>query len=235
LTVAGRRSYDDGCAAAHALDLVGERWALLVVRELLFGPKRFTDLRTGLPTVSPNVLSQRLLELEQAAVVQRRRLAPPAGSWVYELTDWGHELEPVIGLLGRWGARSPFLDRAAKLSVDSFALSLRNMFKPAAAAGVTATYELRFGLDRLRVEVRDGRIGIGRGSADRPDAVIETDPGVLAEIVYDGRDLDEAIRMGELTVFGDRSAVDRFVTLFALPEPAPAGGCDRTPRRVPAG
>ena len=101
------RSYEDGCAAAHALDLIGERWALLVVRELLLGPKRFTDLRAGLPGISPNVLSQRLDELERVGVVRRRRLLPPAASWVYDLTPWGQELEPIILQLGRWGARSP--------------------------------------------------------------------------------------------------------------------------------
>ena len=105
--MANKRSYDDGCAGAHALDLIGERWALLIVRELLLGPKRFTDLRTGLPGISPNVLSQRLEELERVAVVRRRKLAPPAGAWVYELTDWGKELGPIIIEPGRWGARFP--------------------------------------------------------------------------------------------------------------------------------
>src|SRR5918992_576666 len=99
-SMATMRTYCDGCAAAHALDLVGERWALLVVRELLLGPKRFTDLPAGLPNVSPNVLAQRLRELERAGVVRRRKLAPPAASRVYELTDWGLELEPVVISLG---------------------------------------------------------------------------------------------------------------------------------------
>src|SRR5829696_7206603 len=101
------RTYGDGCAIAQALDLVGERWALLVARELLLGPKRYTDLRRGLPNASPNVLSQRLGELERAGVLRRRKLPPPAASRVYELTEWGMELEPVIVRLGRWGARSP--------------------------------------------------------------------------------------------------------------------------------
>src|SRR5882757_1950655 len=108
--MAGRRSYQDPCGIARALDLVGERWALLVVRELLLGPKRFTDLRAGLPNVSPNVLSQRLHELEQAGVLLRHRLGPPVSSWVYDLTEWGHDLEPVLLHLGRWGRRSPLLD-----------------------------------------------------------------------------------------------------------------------------
>src|SRR5436189_5833106 len=103
-----KRTYGESCAASHALDLVGERWALLIVRELLLGPKRFTDLRAGLPAISPNVLTQRLEELERAGVLRRRKLLPPAGAWVYELTEWGLDLEPVIIALGRWGARSPY-------------------------------------------------------------------------------------------------------------------------------
>src|SRR3990170_3687429 len=102
-----KRTYDDACAAAHALDLIGERWALLVVRELLLGPKRFTDLKAGLPGASPNVLAQRLRDLEGVGIVRRRKLPPPAASRVYELTEWGLELEPAIISLGRWGARSP--------------------------------------------------------------------------------------------------------------------------------
>src|SRR5215213_11249135 len=105
--MATTRTYGDGCAIARALDLVGDRWALLVVRELLLGPKRYTDLRRGLPNASPNVLAQRLGELERAGVLRRRKLPPPAGSRVYELTEWGMELEPVVVSLGRWGARSP--------------------------------------------------------------------------------------------------------------------------------
>ncbi len=117
------RTYDDGCAAAHALDLVGERWALLVVRELLLGPKRFTDLRSGLPNASPNVLAQRLRGLEAAGVVRRRKLPPPAASRVYELTEWGKDLEPVIISLGKWGVRSPSKPRDTELGVDSLVLS----------------------------------------------------------------------------------------------------------------
>src|SRR5213594_4101922 len=104
-----KRSYSDGCAMAHSLDLIGERWALLVVRELLLGPKRFTDLRDALPGISPNVLTQRLEELERTSILKRRKLPPPAAAWVYELTEWGLELESVVMALGRWAARSPFL------------------------------------------------------------------------------------------------------------------------------
>ena len=215
-----RRTYDDGCAAAHALDLIGERWALLVVRELLLGPKRFTDLRAGLPHASPNVLAQRLRELEAVGVVRRRKLPPPAASKVYELTDWGLELEPVIVRLWRWGARSPFRPRDAGLSVDSLILSCRTMFDPRAAEGLTASYELRLGEDRFHAEVADGRFEIARGNAVRPDATVETDPATLAALVYNGRPLSEARRSGDVEIEGDESAVERFLSLFPLPEPA---------------
>jgi DNA-binding HxlR family transcriptional regulator/putative sterol carrier protein len=219
--MATKRSYDDGCAGAHALDLIGERWALLIVRELLLGPKRFTDLRTGLPGISPNVLSQRLDELERVAVARRRKLAPPANVWVYELTDWGNELGPIIIELGRWGARSPGLPRGNPLSVDSLILSFRAMFDPDAADGFAASYELRFGDDRFHAEVAGGQFNIARGSADRPDAIIEADPNTLAALVYDGRDLAEAVRSGDLNIDGNKPAVERFLKLFSLPEPAP--------------
>jgi DNA-binding HxlR family transcriptional regulator len=217
--MATRRTYCDACAAAHALDLIGERWALLVVRELLLGPKRFTDLRAGLPNASPNVLAQRLRELEGAGVVRRRKLPPPAASRVYELTDWGMELEPVIIGLGRWGARSPSRPRDAGLGVDSLILSFRTMFDPRAAEGLNASYELRLGEDRFRAVVADGRLEVERGGAERPDAIIESDPATLAALVYEGRRLDEALRSGDIEIEGDGSAVERFLGFFPLPEP----------------
>lgn len=219
-----RRTYDDGCAAAHALDLVGERWALLVVRELLLGPKRFTDLRAGLPGASPNVLAQRLRELEGAGIVRRRKLPPPAASRVYELTEWGEELEPVIVRLGRWGARSPSKPRDAALGVDSLVLSMRTMFDPGAAEGFGASYELRFGEDRFCAVVDEGRFEISRGSADHPDAIVEADSDTIAGLLYAGRSLAEALDSGDLKVEGDRSAFERFLGLFPLPEPAPPAG-----------
>jgi DNA-binding HxlR family transcriptional regulator len=215
-----KRTYCDGCAAAHALDLIGERWALLVVRELLLGPKRFTDLRAGLPGASPNVLTQRLRELKGAGVVRRRKLPPPAASRVYELTEWGMELEAVIIQLGRWGARSPSRPRDAALSVDSLILSFRTMFDPLAAEGLTASYELRLGEDRFHAKVMDGRFEIVRGGAEEPDATIETDVGILAALVYEGPQLAEAVSSGEVKIEGDESMVARFLTLFPLPEPA---------------
>jgi DNA-binding HxlR family transcriptional regulator len=222
------RTYDDGCAAAHALDLVGERWALLVVRELLLGPKRFTDLRAGLPNASPDVLSRRLRELERVGVVRRRKLPPPAASRVYELTEWGMELEPVIIALGRWGARSPLRPRDAQIGVDSIIVSLQTMFDARAAEGFSASYELKLGeeQERFGAVVADGRLEVERGgSALEPEAIIETDPGTLAALVYEGRKLEEALRLGEIEIEGDKLAVERLLSLFSLPEPAsPAVG-----------
>src|ERR687890_321469 len=128
-----RRRYEDACGAAHALDLIGERWALLVMRELMFGPKRFSDLRADLPGISANVLTQRLEGLEAAGAVMRRRLPPPASAQVYELTPWGYESEPIFQVLGRWAARSPQHDPTLPLSAVSLFLSFRTMFDPARA------------------------------------------------------------------------------------------------------
>jgi DNA-binding HxlR family transcriptional regulator len=217
-----RRSYQDGCAGAHGLDLVGERWALLVVRELVLGPKRFTDLRAGLPGISPNVLTQRLGELERHSVLRRRKLAPPAGAWVYELTDWGRGLELIIVELGRWAARSPSLPRDHPLSVDSLILSFRTMFDPAKADGLALQIELHFGDDRFRAAVLDGALHIERGIAPQPEAVLTSNPNTLAMLAYDGADLAAALRAGELTVSGDKKVAKRFLSLFTLPAQAPA-------------
>src|SRR3954451_19886009 len=152
------RTYGDGCGIAHALDLLGERWALLVVRELLLGPKRFTDLRDGLPGVSPNVLAQRLRELEQATIVQRRKLPPPAASSVYELTGWGRELKPLLISLGTWALRSPSFPRGAPVGMDSVMLALSTSFDADRAGDLAARYELRLGEHTFHVLVADGAI-----------------------------------------------------------------------------
>ncbi len=221
--MATTRTYDDGCAAAHALDLVGERWALLVVRELLLGPKRFTDLRSGLPHASPNVLAQRLRDLEAAGVVRRGKLPPPAASKIYELTEWGRDLEPVIIALGRWGVRSPTKPPDAELGVDSLILSFRTMFDPDRAEGLDARYEFRLGEDRFRAEVAGGRLEIERGVASGSDVTVEADAGTLAALVYGELELDDALGSGDLRIEGDRVMVERFLALFPLPEPAVVG------------
>ncbi len=216
--MAPRRDYFDGCAAAHALDLVGERWALLVVRELLLGPKRFTDLRTGLPHASPNVLSQRLRELEDAGVLRRRRLPPPAASAVYELTEWGIELEPVLQTLGRWAARS--LPEAEHIGVDSLVLSMRTMFSSLKAEGVDEVVQFVLADQPFVARIRDGALTMERGETTSPDAtVVVQAPEVWAAVLYTGHPLDSAISDGVLTLSGDRAAVERLLDLFPMPEP----------------
>jgi DNA-binding HxlR family transcriptional regulator len=217
--MATRRTYGDGCGVARALDIVGERWALLVVRELLLGPKRFTDLRDGLPQVGPDVLSQRLRQLEQAGVVRRRRLAPPAGSRVYELTERGNDLEPVVLALGRWGSLAPFPPGEAQIGVDATIIALKTLFDPLAADGLRASYELRLGEHRFHAKVADGRLALARGDTDRPDATIQTEAATLATLLWHGRRLSEALRSGDVEIEGSRPALTRFLDLFPLPEP----------------
>jgi len=222
--MATKRSYGEACRFASALDLVGERWALLVVRELLLGPKRFTDLRAGLPSASSNVLSERLRELERGGVLRRRKLPPPAGSWVYELTEWGMELEPVVTGLGAWGARSPSPPAHARIGTDSIVLALRSLFDPEAAGELSASYELRLEGDRFHVDVAGGEIELGReGGGGDPEATIETDPGTLAAVLTGRLDLDEALQSESMSIAGSRRAVDRFLSLFPMPEACAAG------------
>ncbi len=216
--MAPRRDYFDGCAAAHALDLVGERWALLVVRELLLGPKRFTDLRTGLPHASPNVLSQRLRELEEAGVLRRRRLPPPAASAVYELTEWGVELEPVLQTLGRWAARS--LPEAEHIGVDSLVLSMRTMFSSQKAEGVDEIVQFVLADQPFVARIDDGTFSMERGETTDADAtVVAQAPEAWAAVLYTGHPVDSAIADGMLTLTGDRTAVERLLDLFPMPEP----------------
>jgi DNA-binding HxlR family transcriptional regulator len=217
---ADRRTYGDPCGIARALDLLGDRWAVLVVRELVLGPKRFTDLRSGLPGLSPDVLTERLRELEEAGVVRRRTLPPPAGSRVYELSEWGRELEPVVIALGRWGSRAPFPTGAAKLGIDAFVLALKTLFDPSAAGGLKARYELRLGDERFHARVNGRRLEITRTGVDHPDAVIEGNPGSLSAVLWHRRRLGEALRAGDVKTEGSRAAVERFLQLFPAPKPA---------------
>jgi DNA-binding HxlR family transcriptional regulator len=207
------------CGIARALDVIGERWALLVVRELILGPKRFTDLRAGLPNVGPDVLSQRLRELEAAGVLRRRTLAPPAASRVYELTDRGRALEPVLLALGEWGSTAPVPPGNPRLGVDSTIIALQTLFDTGAAGDLAATYELRLGDQVFRAHVAEGELQLERGEAPDPDATITSDPWPLGRMLWQGYALKDAERAGEATVEGDRRAAARFLRLFPLPEP----------------
>ncbi len=218
--MAGKRRYDTGCAVAHALDLVGERWALLVVRELLLGPKRFTDLLAGLPGASPDMLTQRLRELTAAQVVLRRRLNPPSASWVYELTPWGAELAPTVLGLARWASRSPSMPYDAPLSVDSLMLSLTALFDRRAAAGLDATIAIHLSGQPFRLRITGGELSLTRGEDDHPDATLVTDQATLLSLLRTDNGLDGMVEDGSLRIVGDRAVVERFRRLFPLPAPA---------------
>jgi DNA-binding HxlR family transcriptional regulator len=214
----GRR-YDDPCGIARALDAVGDRWALLVVRELIFGPKRFLQLRQGLRGVSPNVLSQRLRDLEAAGVVRRDVLDPPAEVPVYELTASGRALEPVLLELGRWGRQQP-MTPAGELSVSALLLALKTVFDPAAAPG--AVFALRIGGDWYRLTAAGGSIDIARGRAGDPAVTFETDAATLRSVAFGREPVAAAERDGRLTVEGDRRLAERFARMFPVPDGQPA-------------
>jgi len=222
--MATKRSYGEACRFAYALDVVGERWALLVVRELLLGPKRFTDLRAGLPHASSNILSERLRDLEQGGVIKRRKLPPPAASTVYELTEWGRELEPVVTKLGAWGARSPIPPDSQEIGPDSIVLALRSLFDPQLAGELDATYELRIGEETFRVEIASGEVDLGRGSAENPAARIAVADAPTFGAVLGGQlPLDEALASGVAEIGGSKQAAKRFLRLFPMPKPCECG------------
>jgi DNA-binding HxlR family transcriptional regulator len=224
--MATRRTYGDACRFAYALDLIGERWALLIVRELLLGPKRFTDLRAGLPHASTNILSERLRGLEQNAIVRKRKLPPPFGSTVYELTEWGQELEPIVTRLGAWGARSPIPPDAREIGTDSIVLALRSLFDPEAAGDLGAHYELRIGEERFDVAVGDGALALSRGAVDDPEATLAApDAATFAAILTTQLEIEEALASGALEIeAGGKSAAKRFLRLFPMPEPCVCEG-----------
>jgi DNA-binding HxlR family transcriptional regulator len=208
------RTYGDRCGVARALDVIGERWALLVVRELVLGPKRFSDLRAGLRGVAPDVLSQRLRELEDAGVLRRTTLPPPSGARVYALTEWGQDLEPLVLGLGAWGSRAPFPGGEAELGPDAFVIALKTLFDPAEAGGLDATFSLALGGDRFRLGVRERVLTAARGEAERADVTIEADPGDLAAVLWHGAPADR------ITVKGDPALFRLFRALFPAPVPA---------------
>ena len=216
---AGRR-YHDACGAAHGLDLVGERWALLVMRELMLGPRRFGDLKSDLCGLSANVLTQRLEGLEDAGIVRKRKLPPPASVQVYELTDWGYEAQPVFEVLGRWAARSPRHDPTLPISAVSVMMSLRTMFDADKAGELSARVGFAFGDRTFVATIADGDLTSDRTELDGCDLVFSGEPSAVPEYVYGKRPLAEMEAEGRLTITGDRALAERFQTFFDLPEKA---------------
>lgn len=214
-----KRSFGDACGTALALEFVGERWALLVIRELLLGARRFGEIRAGLPGLSANVLTQRLVGLEEAGIVVRRRLPPPASAQVYELTDWGYEAEPIIMAMGRWALRSPLHDPGLPFSRVALMLSLRMLLVADRIGDFAGTIGFRLGEEHYFARVAGGALAVGRGVPEAVDAVIEGAPNAFLPVIYGGAPLDGAA----LAVTGDRAAAERFVRLFSLPPKRAAG------------
>ncbi|WCN78603.1 winged helix-turn-helix transcriptional regulator [Micromonospora sp. LH3U1] len=200
------RTYGDACGIARALDVVGERWALLVVRELILGPQRFSDLRRALPGVSSNMLTDRLRELESHGVVQQRRLPPPAASVVYDLTDSGRELEPIVLALGGWGLRVPLPPAPVHLSATSVLLFLRGSLRPNPQAAV-ATYRFELTNQVWTVRTQDGQVHIEPGEPAHPHAGLRTDPATLNSLLDGSTSLATALTNGAANLTGDESAL----------------------------
>ena len=222
------RSYNQYCGLAYALDRVGERWTLLIVRELVAGPRRFTDLIDGLPGISTNLLTTRLKDLEQWGLVKRRVLLPPAGSTVYELTPLGRGLESALLELGRWGSQfvPPTWEGAALLRLGSYALTFKTFFREDLAQDVYETYELHIDNDVLQVQIQDGAIDVRQGQVSVPDAVFHLGMEVFMALM--GRRLppDQAIKQGLVEVEGEAAALGRLLALCGLPEePADDAAC----------
>jgi DNA-binding HxlR family transcriptional regulator/putative sterol carrier protein len=211
-----KRWYDDACGTALALELVGERWALLVVRELMYGPRRFGEIKANLVGISANVLTQRLEGLERAGILVRRRLPPPASVQVYELTPWGLESEPIFQEMGRWATRSPAHDPMLPLSPASAMMSLRTMIAPE-REDLTLTIAFRFATDVFVARLTREALEIERGEVDAADLVFACDPTTLVRIVYGKWPIAEAEVAGVLRFTGDRAPAARFIALFALP------------------
>jgi DNA-binding HxlR family transcriptional regulator len=209
-----KRRYDDACGLAHALELIGDRWAMLVLRELAYGPRRFSELKSDLPGISANVLAQRLTELETRGIVQKTRLAPPASVQVYEATKWGLEAAPVIARLGKWAARSPLHDPTLPISHVAIMMSLQTMLEPERAKDMRARLGFRLGEASYVARLAEGRLDVERGEIEDCDLVFTAAPGELGAVIYGGAPLET------IGVEGDIGLARRFVTLFPLPQKA---------------
>ena len=214
-----KRSYEDACGLAHALELIGERWAMLVLRELAYGPRRFSGLKRDLRGISANVLTQRLTELEARGLVRKAKLPPPASVQVYEATEWGLEAIPMIARLGRWAARSPLHDPTLQMSHVSVIMSLQTLIVPERTKGFEGRVGFRFGEADYVTTVEDGRLQVERTEPKGAAVTFIGDPTAVAGVIHGGAPF-ETIR-----IEGDQDLARRFIGLFQLPakvEAAPA-------------
>ncbi len=210
------REYGQFCGLARAMEMVGERWTMLIIRNLLTGAQRFTDLHKGLPSIPTNILSARLRQLEETGLATRRALPHPERAVVYELTDYGRDLEPALIALGRWGARTLSEPRPGELiTAESIAMSFRTTYRPEAARGVTAGYEIRMGDFTFRLQITDGELAVGIGPHPAPDLVVERLAGFpVRELMSGDKTPDELLRTGSMRVEGDPTLLGRFTEMF---------------------
>ncbi len=205
------------CPMAHALSLVGERWSLLIVRELMHGPRRYTDLANGLPGIGTNILAARLKDLETFGVVEKRKLPPPYASTVYELTPYGRELDEVLYALGRWGARSlgpPQFD--AELYPEWGLNALPALFDPDSARDITETYVLKIGADVFTARVVDGHLGALAGAAEDADLVATLDMDTFFSLAGGELLPSEAVEGGRVKIEGSEEALERCFRAFHM-------------------
>jgi DNA-binding HxlR family transcriptional regulator len=211
------KRYGQYCPVAHALEAVGERWSLLIVRELLHGPKRYTDLAAGLPGIGTNILAGRLRDLEAAGVLTKRKLEPPAPVTVYELTPYGRELEEAMYALARWGARSLGPPTEADQLAPGWSLNaIEGTFVPEAARGVRATYVLRIDDEVATMRIDDGTVVAERGADALADLVAEMDVATLFELVARTVSAEDALAEGRVRIEGDEEEFSRLVSMLSF-------------------
>ena len=215
ILIAPKRRYDDACGTAHGLELIGDRWALLVLRETMLGWRRFSELRADLPGISANILTQRLTELEERGLITRRQLRAAGGATVYEATQWGKEAEPILQEVGRWAARSPHHDPTLPFSGVSLMFSMRTMIDRKSARGHDCVIGFEIGDHHYRVTLEGGQISVARRDDEDAfagcDAVLSGPAAAMGAIIYGGQPLDL------VDLSGNRSVAERFVTFFPLP------------------
>jgi DNA-binding HxlR family transcriptional regulator/putative sterol carrier protein len=216
-----RRTYNQFCATAKTLDLIGERWTLLIIRELLSGPKRFGDLHRSLPGLGTALLSSRLRHLEAEGLVRSTMLPAPARTGAYQLTEAGRELRPVVMAMARWGLRWAIDKPQGEAFEPGWAvLGMQAIFDPDGAAGIDAVYEFRIGDEVLHARIEDSEIDSRYGPAERPDAVIVSTPEAFAELASGQLRLADALADGRVEVSGNRSALNEMKRAFRWPDRA---------------
>jgi DNA-binding HxlR family transcriptional regulator len=205
------RTYGEGCAVAHGLELIGERWSLLIVRELLLGPKRFNTLQAGMRQASANILSQRLRQLAESGVVHRRKLGPPANAWVWELTPWGYQLEPIVMAIGLWARVSPALDHEGWFSPDALMLHLKARFNPHADT-TPGRYQIRLEDDLYSIQIDETGMRIVRGESGPAGTIIQSDLTTLTNVIKRRESTTHALKNGRLLINGDKRAASLLLT-----------------------